>query len=261
MSSMTRVAAASVALLAVWVPRNEAARSTIRVMTYNIHHGEGADGRFDLGRVASVMKRADPDLVALQEVDVGTARSGRVNQVAELQRLTGFHAAFGKAMDYDGGAYGVAVLSRWPIVHGESRPLPDLPDREPRTAFTVRVRTGAGGSPLRFTSTHLDQGRDEENRLLQAAALNELLARDDEPTILAGDMNARGETGVIALLRSKWADVMPSAPNIVARPRVRDFVLYRPAESWRVVDARIIDDMVASDHRPVFAELEWTDGR
>ena len=71
----------------------------VRVMTYNIHHGEGSDGRFDLQRLAQIIRDADPDLVALQEVDRNTARSGGVDQIAELSRLTGMHSAFGKALE------------------------------------------------------------------------------------------------------------------------------------------------------------------
>lgn len=87
----------------------------IRVLTYNIHHGEGLDGKVDLGRIAQVIQQAAPDVVALQEVDLGTERTGRVDQAAELGRLTGLHAVFGKAFDYSGGRYGAALLSRWSI--------------------------------------------------------------------------------------------------------------------------------------------------
>src|SRR4051812_15481445 len=89
--------------LAVTARGYQAAPATLRVLTYNIHHGEGRDGQFDLPRLADVMKRAEPDLVALQEVDISTERSDGVNQLAELERLTGMHGEFGKAMDYRGG--------------------------------------------------------------------------------------------------------------------------------------------------------------
>ena len=88
----------------------DAAPPIVRALTYNIHHGEGTDGRLDLSRLAAIISSAAPDLVALQEVDLGTARAGGVDQLAELGRLTGMHPVFGKAMDYQGGAYGVGVL-------------------------------------------------------------------------------------------------------------------------------------------------------
>ena len=119
----------------------------LRVLTYNIHHGEGLDGRLDLARTAAIVSGADPDLVALQEVDRGTRRTGGQDQVAELERLTGMHAVFGKAMDYQGGAYGVAVLSRSPIRRISNRRLPGSPDREPRTALSVDVDARAPVGP------------------------------------------------------------------------------------------------------------------
>src|SRR6185503_20621609 len=133
---------------------------TVRVLTYNIHHGEGTDGQFDLPRLAAVMKSAEPDLVALQEVDERTQRASGVDELAELGHLTSMYTAFGKAMHFQGGNYGVGVLSRWPIVGTENHPLPGSPDREPRTALTVAVRISENAPLLEFTSTHLDHGRE-----------------------------------------------------------------------------------------------------
>jgi endonuclease/exonuclease/phosphatase family metal-dependent hydrolase len=231
-------------------------------LTYNIHHGEGTDGRVDLSRLAGVMTSVQPDVVALQEVDRGTERSGGVDQLAELERLTNMHAEFGKAMDYSGGGYGVAVLSRWPLRSTGNHPLPGSPDREPRTALTVHFGSGEGVPLLQFTSTHFDQGRDPEDRLAQARFLNELLVRGEgQPAILAGDMNSRPDTEVMEIFETQWAvapavDPAPATPS--GRPRSRvDHVLFRPAESWRVLESRVIDDRIASDHRPVLVVLEW----
>ncbi len=237
---------------------------TVRVLTYNIHHGEGMDGRFDLPRLAGVVKDAQADLVALQEVDEGTQRASGVNELDELARLTDMHAAFGKAMDFSGGAYGVAVLSRWPLRGAHNNPLPSFDDREPRTALTVDVNVGEGGPLLEFTSTHLDQTRDSENRLLQAKFLNDRLVSDDgRATILAGDMNARQGTDVMDVFDEQWADppvADPAPPQANGRPRLSvDHVLVRPAAGWRVIESRLLDEAVASDHRPLLVVLEWTE--
>ena len=234
---------------------------TLRVLTYNIHHAEGTDRRLDVARVAAVIERLQPDLVALQEVDIGTVRAGGVDQLGEIARLTSMHAEFGKTMDYDGGAYGDAVLSRWPIGSAHTLALPGAPDREPRAALSVNVTPGGRWPLLQFTSTHLDQGRESENRLAQANALNELFATGDRPSILAGDMNARRETDVMQALEASWTntavvDTVPLDPQ--GRPRSRgDHVLVRPAGSWRVSEWQAIDEMVTSDHRPIFVILEW----
>ena len=254
-------------LLTLVVPARgyPAAPATVRVLTYNIHHGEGRDGQFDLPRLADVMKRAEPDLIALQEVDISTERSDGVDQIAELERLTGMHGAFGKAMDYRGGSYGVAVLSRWPLLGATNRPLPSAPDFEPRTALTVEVRAGTGGPLLQFTATHFDQPREADFRLAQAQYLDRVLVSDDRTAILAGDMNARPDTEVMKVFEPQWtiassADATPG--GLDGRSRLRgDYVLFRPSEGWRVVESRTIDETVASDHRPVLVVLEWTGAR
>jgi endonuclease/exonuclease/phosphatase family metal-dependent hydrolase len=263
---MSRIFSSLLLLLLVWASDDQTVPRTLRVLTYNIHHGEGTDGRFDLSRLAGVMKTVQPDVVALQEVDRGTERSGGVDQLAELERLTNMHAEFGKAMDYSGGGYGVAVLSRWPLLITGNHPLPGSLDREPRTALTVEVRSGERGPMLQFTSTHLDQGRDPEDRLAQARYLNELLVRGEgRPAILAGDLNSRPDTEVMEIFEAQWAmapavDPSPTTPS--GRPRSRvDHVFFRPAESWRVLESRVIDEHVASDHRPVLVVLEWTGKR
>ncbi len=263
---MNRILSSFLLLLMAWNPGSEPVPLTLRVLTYNIHHGEGTDGRVDLSRLAGVVTSVHPDLVALQEVDARTERTSGVDELAELARLTDLHPAFGKTMDYGGGEYGVAVLSRWPLVAAHNDPLPNLPDHEPRTALTVEVAVGEGGPRIEFTSTHLDQGRDPENRLAQARYLNERLVRDDDhPTILAGDMNARPDTPVMDVLEARWANPPAADPSPIGpsgRPRLRvDYVLIRPVTRWRVVESSIVDEAVASDHRPLLVVLEWTGPR
>jgi endonuclease/exonuclease/phosphatase family metal-dependent hydrolase len=237
------------------------AQHTVRVLTYNIHHGEGMDGQFDLLRLARVIEGTGADLVALQEVDQGTQRASGVNELTELGRLTRFHAAFGKAMDFQGGAYGVGVLSRWPIQRMELHPLPGPTDREPRTSLTVFVHMNKSGPLMRFTSTHLDSGRDLGNRVVQATELNRVLVHDDGmPAILAGDLNSGLQTAAMQLLDGVWTRVSPDDPPPLVptgRPGRVDHVLARPLNGWRVVDASVVDAPIASDHRPVLVVLQW----
>jgi endonuclease/exonuclease/phosphatase family metal-dependent hydrolase len=237
---------------------------SLRVLTYNIHHGQGMDGAFDLPRLAGVIAGAEPDLVALQEVDQGTARSGGVNELTELGRLTGMHAVFGKTMDFQGGEYGVGVLSRVPIVKVDNRRLPGSSEREPRIALTVSVALDDHEPLLQFTSTHLDQGRDPINRIAQADYLNELLAPDvGGPGILAGDMNSQADTEVMRILGQRWTDVvMDREVTELGRIQRRlDYVLARPAGWWRTTDSKVVDAPIASDHRPVLAVLERVERR
>jgi endonuclease/exonuclease/phosphatase family metal-dependent hydrolase len=240
--------------------RNPAAAPVLRVLTYNIHHGEGLDGRLDLARTAAIVTSAAPDLVALQEVDRGTRRTGGQDQLVELGRLTGLHAAFGKAMDYQGGAYGVAVLSRTPIRRVSNRRLPGSPAREPRTALTVDVDAPPPVGRVAFTTTHLDQGRDLMDQVAQASYLAGASAhRADSASILAGDLNTRPDTRTMQILARRWTDMfIDPPPDAGGRPRRRiDYVMVRQSASWRTVESRYIDAPLASDHQPVLVVLEW----
>lgn len=228
----------------------------LRVLCYNIHHGEGTDGRIDLPRLAEVIRSASPDLVALQEVDDKTMRTGGVDQTDELRRLTGLHGRFGKQIDYEGGGYGQAILSRFPITDLLVHWLPGEPDRERRVA--VEARIDLDGSELSFVGTHLHHVR-EEFRVRQAAKLNELFADADRPVILAGDINATPDSEPLALLSREWETASgPSRGTYPSAEPIKtiDYVLFRPRERFRTASAEVIEEPVASDHRPVLAVLE-----
>src|SRR5947209_8634714 len=89
-----------------------AAKKTLRVMTYNIHVGVGMDKKLDVQRIAEVINQEKPDLVGLQEVDRGVKRTEGKDEIAELANLTRMDYAFAHNLDYQGGQYGVAILSR-----------------------------------------------------------------------------------------------------------------------------------------------------
>ena len=128
-------------------------RTELRVLTYNIHHGEGVDGKFDLPRIAEVIKSVSPHVVALQEVDQQTARSSGVDQPAELSRLTGMEVVFGRNIDFQGGGYGTAVLSTLPVKAHSSVKLPSFYDGE-RAARRADRRIGLAGGAGPGVSLH-----------------------------------------------------------------------------------------------------------
>ena len=129
-------------------------RVHLRLMSYNIHVGVGMDKKQDLKRIAEVIKDYDCDLVGLQEVDRGVERTGRVDEIKELARLTGMDYAFAHNLDYQGGQYGVAVLSRFPILAIDHRRYANTRERE-RRGF-IRVEVEVKGRRLNFVTTHLD---------------------------------------------------------------------------------------------------------
>jgi endonuclease/exonuclease/phosphatase family metal-dependent hydrolase len=237
---------------------------TLRVLCYNIHYGQGTDGRYDLERLAGVINQAKPDLVALQEVDVGVKRSGRVHEARELGERTGMSVRFGPTQHYQGGLYGNAVMSRLPITDVVIHPLPyseATAERVtyPRGAIAVTVRLDEKRS-LRFISTHF-QHNLADDRLAEAKAINSLFVEDDSmPTILAGDMNAVPQSEPIAELLKHWKNaadesLAPSAPSVQPTSRI-DYIFYRPQGRFRLLDAQVIDEPTASDHRPVLAVLQ-----
>ena len=231
----------------------------LTVMTYNIHHAEGLDKKLDLERIARVIRDAKPDLVALQEVDSGTNRTNRVMQSDELARLLKMHHVYGSAMEYDGGEYGDAVLSRYKIVRSRVIALGHTPGerREPRVAVETTMAL-PGGRRLAFISTHLDHTANSPDRLPQAKAINEQLRDLKEPAILAGDFNCQPDSPPMAELAKDWTMVGNGEGTYVDdNRRIKiDHVLVTPKERFRVVEARVIDERVASDHRPVVVKLE-----
>ena len=233
----------------------------LRVLCYNIHYGQGTDGKYDVDRLAEVILRTKPDLVALQEVDVGVERSGRVHQAQRLGEKTGMAVRFGPTQHYQGGLFGNAILSRLPILDVSIHPLPytaSAPDRTtyPRGAIAVKLRFQE--KTIRFISTHF-QHNVPEDRAAEAVAINKLFAYDEIPTILAGDMNATPDALPIKTLAKQWTNATdsppaPSAPAPNTRSRI-DYIFYRPSTSFQLMNAQVVDEKVASDHRPVLAKL------
>ena len=257
-------ALASAPLTAAATIAAASAAPTLRVLCYNIHYGQGMDGQYDIPRLAEVIKAARPELVALQEVDVGVRRSGRVHQVQELGRLTGLTARYGPTQHYEGGLFGNAILTRLPILDELIQPLPyteATPElvTYPRGALALTLQA-PDGRPLRFISTHFQHNLPED-RVAQARAINDLFApaSDSLRTILAGDFNAKPEEEPIAILEQRWTHAIdparaPSAPSVNPKSRI-DYIFTRPAAAFELLSSEVVPEEMASDHRPVLAEL------
>ncbi|MEZ6197129.1 MAG: endonuclease/exonuclease/phosphatase family protein [Planctomycetota bacterium] len=253
--------ALSLALILV-MPACSSPPERLRVLSYNIHHGEGTDGRFDLARLAAVISAETPDLVALQEVDRGTRRASGVDQAAELGRLTGMTAVFGRAIPYQGGEYGDAVLSRRAVRRSGALPLPAEPGHETRVATWVEIPTERG--PLVFVGTHLDHTEDEGDRVRQAETLVAAWPRGaGADVVLAGDLNAEPGSAPMGILLAHFEDASratpePTFPSDAPEKRI-DWILVRAELGWRVAESRVLDERIASDHRPLLVVLERAD--
>lgn len=233
-------------------------RHLLRMLSYNIHHGEGMDGNVDLVRLAEVIRSVSPDLVSLQEVDCRKSRTGCIDQVQELARLTGMGGIFGCAIDSQkDGRYGNTVLSRFPAISSKNCPLPG----EPRAVLAVEVdlaSTNGNPSTVVFMATHLDTHPDP--RQASVPLLEECLAAyPGRPALLAGDLNAVPQSPTLEALGKTWTNATEGQELVTIshrNPRQIDYILFRPAERWRVVEVQVINERVASDHCPLFVVLE-----
>jgi len=199
----------------------------------------------------------NPDVVTLQEIDQVVERTGRVDQAAVYGELTGMEHLFGDFMEYQGGHYGMALLSRLPVVEWTNHRLP--PGTEPRSAVTARVRMERSGREVVISGIHFY--RTEEERLAQAQSLMDHLGGDDTPTIiLAGDFNSTPGSPVMELLASRFSVPEKDGPSFTfpadGPAREIDFILVRAPGEFRVLEYQVLDETVASDHRPIFMVLE-----
>ena len=275
---MTRVGHGSAVLLAALLgtavgcaPRAVAtgeSQRLVRVMVYNIHAGKDAAGVDNLDGVAALVRETNADLVLLQEVDQGTRRSGNVDQPAALAQRTAFRVAFGSALDYDGGEYGVAILSRWPIRSDTLFHLPVNPPQEraggshePRGALRAEIESPFG--MLTVFTTHIDASREDFWRLQEGRVIASLVtaARRTNPLVLiGGDLNSTPESAVQQELRATGLrDAHAECgrgegftyPADSAVKRI-DYLYLTGA--MRCTRAEVIATRV-SDHRPVIFEV------
>lgn len=240
----------------------------LTVLVYNIHAGKDAGGRDNLARVAELVRGTGADLVLLQEVDRNTRRSGPADQPAALARLTGYSVAFGRTISFQGGDYGIALLSRWPIVRDTLIPLAvtaptgaTIAGREQRGVLVAEV--AAPGGALTILNTHLDASRDDVWRVQEIEGVLRVagtIPGSGPPVLLGGDLNARPESPVHSRLRAAgfrdaWTgcgtgDAMTFPAGA---PDRRIDYLYLTAQA-RCVEARVLPGD-ASDHRPLLVRL------
>jgi endonuclease/exonuclease/phosphatase family metal-dependent hydrolase len=244
----------------------------LRMMSYNIHAGADQDNVFDLERQAAVIEAQRPDVVALQEVDVHwSARSDYTDEASWLARRLGMRVFFGAIYSLPPerpGAppreYGLAILSRFPILAAENHKITrvstQVPDPAPGLVpgfpeIVIRVR----GVLVHVYDTHLDFRADPAVRRAQVADMLAIMNERPGATILAGDFNATPDAAELAPLWAELGDVMtrpgrvdiPTYPANAPRQRI-DYVTAAPDIG---VLGRWVPDTVASDHRPVVADL------
>jgi len=235
----------------------------VKILTYSIDRGVGGDGRLDLDRIAAVVAKSGADLVALQEIDWRTARSGGEDQPAAIAKAIGFQHAYAEAETVEGGSHGEALFARRAFSEPRRIPLGEPSDQKPTVALEAAVMPwGERGERVRFISARLTP-ESAQIRLRQVATLKSSLEGHPSPAILAGNFHCLPGSGPYRLLTEGWVDAAlalgpDAAPTYPAKaPEHRaDFVFLRPAERWRVISARVLDEPLASGHRPLLVEVE-----
>ncbi|SNR67988.1 endonuclease/exonuclease/phosphatase family protein [Blastococcus mobilis] len=236
----------------------------VRVMSYNIHHGAGVDGRLDLKRIAGEIRDFGAEVVGLQEVDRHwSERSDFVDQAAELARMLRMHVVYGANLDNDPlnrgeprRQYGTAILSDAPIHEWRNTLLPRTGNLEQRGLLEALVTVR--GVPVRVFTTHL-QHNSQQERIAQIAAVREVIGVPQESVVLTGDLNARPDTPEIEAITEDLVDAWAeagvgdgytlSAENPYARI---DYVMHTDDVVARTAAVLSTD---GSDHLPVVAAL------
>ena len=247
------IMATGMAMLADFAVAEDAA--VFRILSYNVKHGEGMDKRLDLSRTADVVKLANPNYAGLQEIDQMTHRVAGTNTCQVISARCGMHATFGKAMSYRGGEYGNTLLSREVPLSVKTYSLPASPNlkeglREPRVLVMCEFKDFWMGS------MHLNG--DPSSAPLVRRAVEECAVL--KPVFVMGDWNA--------LPNSDLLKVMKEFLTILSRTDRRtmhhkkgyciDYVAVDTAHAkdFDVVDTDVIQELVASDHRPIFVDIK-----
>lgn len=224
---------------------------TVKILSYNIKNCQGMDGVVNYQRVADIINRVDAEIVALQELDSATVRSKGVVVLDELARLTGMYKTYGASIDYQGGKYGIGILTKEKPVSWKRVPLPGR--EEPRSLLIVELKD------LVFGCTHFSL--TEEDRLTSAYIVSNSFKDYTKPVFLAGDLNATPESAVIKNIENYWniltSTSAPTSPSNNPSKCI-DYILGLKIEGKTFTTIRTIveQEPVASDHLPVWAETE-----
>jgi endonuclease/exonuclease/phosphatase family metal-dependent hydrolase len=233
--------------------------TSLRVMSYNIHHGEGLDKRLDLERIAKVITDARADIVGLQEVDRGCERTQKRDLPAELAKLTGMRVVFEKNIPYQGGEYGNAVLTKFPVKSSKNTHYKMLRLGEQRGVLQLVL--DVRGRDVLFMNTHIDYRPDDAERVMNADELKAIVAAGGAtPVILVGDFNSvpgsRTHERVKAFLADGWEMVGKGDGFTfpVRTPAKRIDYIWVSKSSIEPLKMEVLRTE-ASDHLPIVAEL------
>ena len=226
------------------------AQNTLKLMSYNIKNANGMDNVCNFQRIANVINNTSPDVVAIQEVDSMTNRSGQKYVLGEIAERTQMHGYFAPAIDYDGGKYGIGLLTKQGPLRLQTLPLPGR--EEARTLILAEF------ADYIYCCTHMSL--TEEDRMKSLELVKAFTSSSTKPLFLAGDMNAEPESGFIKKLQKDFQILSNPKQHTFPAPDPKETIDYiatlkQNAKGFAVISAKVINEPMASDHRPILVEL------
>ena len=226
------------------------AQNTLKLMSYNIKNANGMDNVCNFQRIANVINNTSPDVVAIQEVDSMTNRSGQKYVLGEIAERTQMHGYFAPAIDYDGGKYGIGLLTKQVPLRLQTLPLPGR--EEARTLILAEF------ADYIYCCTHMSL--TEEDRMKSLELVKAFTSSSTKPLFLAGDMNAEPESGFIKKLQKDFQILSNPKQHTFPAPDPKETIDYiatlkQNAKGFAVISAKVINEPMASDHRPILLEL------
>ena len=233
------------AFLAVGLTSAEAQK--VRVMSYNVRNGHGIDGVKDINRCADVIKKAQPDVIAVQELDSMSSRNKKY-VLGELAKLTGYNDYYHRTIPYKGGAYGIGILSKERALSVKFYPLPCR--REPRGLLVAEFKK------FYLLCTHLSL--NEEDRVTSVGIIREVVSKLNKPAFIAFDMNARPASKPIVEFK-KFAKVLSDENKLTIpsnKPRACIDYIMGTNGSFKVLKDCVVYDSYGSDHLPLYVDVK-----
>jgi endonuclease/exonuclease/phosphatase family metal-dependent hydrolase len=217
-------------------------------MTYNIRNATGMDNVTDYGRIAEVITSNNAEVVAIQEIDSVTQRSKGVFVLEEIAGHTKMELSFNASIPFQGGKYGIGILSKEKPLSVKSFALPGR--EEKRSALVAEFKDYV------VCCTHFSLNPDD--RLLSVAIINECTKTYKKPVFLAGDLNDSPSSNLIAELQKSWTILNDTDKHTFPSDKPKtciDYVLVRKTDKVEVINTAVIDEKIASDHLPVYVDV------
>lgn len=228
-------------------------------MSYNIHIGQNAAGKDQLMNIADFIKLSKADIVGVQEVDSVCNRSGKVDQMKFLAEATGMYFAYARHFAFDGGSYGIGILSKFPLTDVKDHRIiltsSGKSDAATRALLTAKIFSGT--REILFATVHMDY-RDSNSRFAQSQDLVRILGSIPSPVILTGDFNAEPGTKELLnlenILTDTGKDTDLSFPAIKPVKKI-DYVMVSK-NHLKTVSKHVVYPILFSDHLPVMSKLK-----